>query len=68
MVLTAQPVQNEPQSATRVLSTTTGVAVAEAPVGVISPPSVLGRASKLVELCNSPSSMPSLSISLTTER
>ena len=56
-LLTAQPVQSEPQTATMVLTITTGVT--ESPLGT----SLLGLASKFVDP-NSPSSMLFLSIFL----
>ena len=60
MELTAQPIQSEPQRATMVLSTTTGVA--DLPLGGVFSASPLSLASKIVDLGISPSSMPSLSI------
>jgi hypothetical protein len=60
MELTAQPIQSEPQRATMVLCTTTGVA--DLPLGGVSSASPLGLASKIVDLGISPSSMLSLSI------
>ena len=64
MLLTAQPVQSEPHTATPMLSTRKGVAKPEAPLCGMSPTFPLGLASTIVDLANSPSSMFALYIFL----